>query len=120
LTELLFWVIWYVVDLVFSLGLDLAFDAGSRSTPRKEVGHAEVAWAGVVAAAVGFFTGCVLPERLLPRGPFPGVSVLAAPVLLGASMHLWGKYRRDHDRGPSRLATWNAVQSLASVWRWGV
>lgn len=99
--------IWSVVDLVFSLAMDVAFDAGSGHTRRKDTGHAEVVSAGLLAAAVGFFTGCVLPDRLLPRGPFPGVSVIAAPVLLGTSMHLWGNYRRNHDRGPSGLATWS-------------
>jgi len=80
-------------DVVFGL-----FGRSLKETVRKPGGTRDVE--GILQSVIGFAiagTGAglvslwVVPTRLTPPGPFPGVSLLVSPLLAGAVLFLLGR-----------------------------
>ena len=69
-------------------------------------------WLALIGLIVGVVTVVMAPERLLARGPFPGVSLLAIPTILGASMTVWGQFRGHRGKNVSHLGTWYGGAAL--------
>lgn len=66
-------------------------------------------WARISLFAFGSLAGgfslLMRPERVVPPGPIPGLSLIVAPLISGAAMSLWGLYRRANHHLTSHLAT---------------
>jgi hypothetical protein len=67
----------------------------------------------ILGAAVGAAWVWIHPGRLLSSAPLPGFSLLLAPILGGAGMHLWGTYRRRAGFDTTNLATWSGGASFS-------
>ncbi len=69
--------------------------------------HYPVALLGfaVFGIVLGAISVIAWPERVLHRGPVPGVSLVLAPLGAGAVMHLWGVYGRGRGLPMTRIAT---------------
>lgn len=63
-------------------------------------------WLFLGGAAVGASSAYILGERVLPPGPFLGVSLIATPLLLGTLMEVTGRYQDRRGWHRSYLATW--------------
>lgn len=66
----------------------------------------------VVGFMIGGITAWIVPERVMRPGPFLGVSLVVAPVLLGAFMEFWGRIVSGRGRRTSHLATWYGGASM--------
>jgi hypothetical protein len=101
---------WLIVDFVFSVGLDALLDglSGLPKAEKSPAGERDFALVGaaIVGALVGGLSGWAAPERVLPPGPFGGVSLIILPVFLGITMELWGRLRRRSGGKVSALASW--------------
>lgn len=98
---------WFIAELLIDFGfsalLELGFEKGSKYTPEQE----ELAFSLFVFLVVGVFfgllTAVLVPWRILPPGPFKGVSLVVLPLFLGASLDVLGQLRKEK---ASHLATW--------------
>jgi hypothetical protein len=70
-----------------------------------------ILWFIMIGLALGAASTLVADGRLLREGPFPGVSLLVVPVLLGAVMTVWGSLR-SRSAAISHLATWYGGASM--------
>jgi len=69
---------------------------------------------GIVA---GIVISGVFPDRIFSTIPITGVSLLITPLLMGLVMSLVGKWKVNHDRKPSFMATFlgGAMFGLAAA-----
>jgi hypothetical protein len=72
--------------------------------------------AAFVLAATGTVFGAltvlVVQERWLAPPPFPGMSLVLLPLVLGAVMEGWGSLRDGRGRNVSHLGTWYGGAAL--------
>lgn len=70
-----------------------------------------------MGAVIGFETVDLLPHRLFPvRPPFPGISLLLAPLGAGLLMHCFGLWRRKRAHDSSWLSTfWGGAVFAFSI-----
>lgn len=102
--ELLFEVIVQIVlELLAEFGFTSVREAFGRTHQRSR------AWAVVGIAVAGSAAGALaawgIPQRVLPRPPVPGLSLLIGPLVAGTAMHFLGRAERRNGRAGSRLAT---------------
>lgn len=100
-----------LLEIVIQIGLELLAELGFTSV-RETVGRrgrAHPAWAVLGIALLGAATGAlavwVVPHRVLPRSPVPGLSLILGPAAAGGMMHLFGRVQAANGRSGSRLAT---------------
>ena len=106
MAELLFELVWFILDVLLSGIIDLSFEP-KRRNPEQPPGPAfELSIAAGVAVGLGFISSQVIRQRLLPPLPRPGLSLVLAPLALGLTMHAWGRVRPGLRRHTSYLATW--------------
>jgi hypothetical protein len=104
---------WFVVDIVLELagetllGLTHLLDEDEAARP------VAIAWFAIIGLAAGAASTLVAGERVIQRGPFLGVSLIVAPILLGAVMEWWGRLRASREHRISHLATWYGGGSMA-------
>jgi len=55
---------------------------------------------GLIAGVISLF---ILPGRLAPRSPLPGVSLVLSPLGTGLAMHLLGERWRERGHDPPKL-----------------
>lgn len=67
----------------------------------------------LLGAFLGGLSAPMLPRRLLRPGPFPGVSLFLSPLVTGAALECWGRYRRRAGHATTNLATWYGGAALA-------
>jgi hypothetical protein len=74
-----------------------------------------LASAGYLLLGGAFGAGSVwlFPHRLTRPGPFPGISIVLAPVVSGFAMHAFGMYRRAHGHETTNLATFYGGAAFA-------
>lgn len=96
-------VAWVVLYFVGSLVAELLFEFTGAVNGEKDLKPVAVIWFIVLGLAGGFATGGIIPNRMLPPGPFRGVSVLILPVALSGYMAIVG-WARAASR--SHLASW--------------
>jgi hypothetical protein len=120
LTELLFELAWLVFELVVELLLEGGID-GLVSAYKRTLGRenrdpviAAVGYA-LLGAAFGQLSLWLVPGRLLPAGPFPGLSVLIATPAAGWAMQRWGRHRRARGSSPTNLATFPGGAAFAGA-----
>ena len=97
--------LWLVFDVVFSTVLEVVFEVTNTFDSDRELRGVALAWFAILGFAAGLVTGLVVPVRLLEPGPWPGVSLVVVPVVVGAAMQLWGVVRGRRSE-VSHLATW--------------
>ena len=61
----------------------------------------------LLGAFFGGLSGLAIPHRIVRAPPIPGMSVLVAPVVTGALMHAYGRWRRQSGRETSWLTTFS-------------
>jgi hypothetical protein len=94
-----------LLQVAFELGLSGVKEATGRQN--RDPVLATIGYL-VLGAAVGGLTLLVAPERLVPLPaipPRPGLSLVLAPLGVGAAMHAWGSFRRRRGHSPTNLAT---------------
>ena len=69
---------------------------------------------GIVA---GIVISLVFPDRIFKTIPLTGISLLITPLVMGVVMSLVGKWKVNHDRKPSFMATFlgGAMVGLAAA-----
>lgn len=102
-----------VVQLFVELALELGIEGLARGLRRKP--HPVVATVGwlLVGAGLGWLFAWLVPQRLFPRGPFHGASLVIGPLAVGLVMRLWGDYQRGRGRQTTQLATFHGGAAFA-------
>jgi len=103
--------------------LELGFGSLAHSFRRGRAANPVLAGVGI--ALLGTLTGLaaslLLPRRVLPRSPVPGLGLLVSPLLAGGIMRALGDWRRARGGDPTLLATFwgGALFAFAvAVVRW--
>ena len=71
----------------------------------------------VTGIGAGFVISLVFPDRIFKPIPITGISLLITPLVMGLVMSLVGKWKVNHDRKPSFIATFlgGALFGLAAA-----
>ena len=71
----------------------------------------------VTGIGAGFAISLVFPDRIFKPIPITGISLLLTPLVMGLVMSLVGKWKVNHDRRPSFMATFlgGALFGLAAA-----
>ena len=71
----------------------------------------------VTGIRAGFAISLVFPDRIFKPIPITGISLLITPLVMGLVMSLVGKWKVNHDRRPSFMATFlgGALFGLAAA-----
>jgi len=97
-----------LLQLFAELLFELGFQSLEHSVRRGRTANPLLAAIGlfIIGAVAGFVTCWILPHPLLrPVALFPKLSLVLAPLATGASMHVYGSWRRRKGGDPSLLAT---------------
>ena len=103
-----------LLEFLAQVLLELGWESAKRALGR-ENHHPALAALGflVLGAMVGAAWVWIHPDRIAVRPPIPGASLILAPLLVGASMHVFGSYRRARGHNPTNLATFFGGASFA-------
>lgn len=106
LLELVFWLLG---ETLFPLIAEIAMELGWESLAHPRGRRQSPVIAGIAALLLGAILGAVgaavFPERLLAPPPFPGISLLLAPLVSGMAMQAIGDHQRARGRSTSFLAS---------------
>ena len=94
---------WVILYFGVSLIGELLVEFTGALNREDDLKPAAVVWFVCLGLAGGFTTGGLIPDRMLPPGPFQGVSVLTLPVALAVVLTIVG-WARTASR--SHLASW--------------
>jgi hypothetical protein len=101
----------FFLDLVVSVGGEI-FLEGTKALDRDRMLRVPaVLWLLFWGVIVGALSALLFSGRILHPGPVPGLSLVLLPVVLGASMEVWGAIR-SKKRKTSHLASWYGGVSL--------
>ena len=108
----------FILQAVFEiLGealLELGFAAFKEAYDRANRNPVLASFAYVLlGGAFGAGSAWLLPYRLVQHGPFPGISLVLAPLASGVAMHAFGKYRSAHGHATTNLATFHGGAAFA-------
>jgi hypothetical protein len=103
-----------VFEILGEVLLELGFAAFKAAYDRANW-NPVIASVGYLLLGGAFGAGFVwlLPYRLVPPGPFPGISIMLAPLASGLAMYALGKYRRAHGHTTTNLATFHGGAAFA-------
>ncbi len=59
----------------------------------------------VLGVVLGVVSLLIVPIHIIRTVAIPGISLFLAPVFVGATMYLWGRYRRKRGQRVSTVAT---------------
>ena len=113
----------FFFDLLGQLLIEFGWESMRHvERPRR---RANPVLAGIGLLLLGSVAGCgtvaLLPRRILPAGPFPGVGVFLSPIATGLAMRAYGRWASGRSRHPTFLATfWGGFTFAfsASLTRW--
>jgi len=105
-------VLWMFFGLLFSSILQGLFEITGSFNSDRELRSVTLVCFAMLGLGGGLLTGVVMVDRVLEPGPFPGVSLLIVPLLLGAVMQTWGALSSRRSRRASHLATWYGGATL--------
>ena len=98
------WVVLYLVGAIIAeLVAEWLFEFTDALSRDETLMPAALVWFVLLGLVGGIMTGGIAPDRMLPPGPFTGVSVLVLPLALAAGMSIVGWAR---GASSSHLATW--------------
>lgn len=70
----------------------------------------------LLGSAAGALSAFLMPDRLTPLMPVPGLSLVIAPAITGIAMHLYGRWRRGRGHDTSYLATfWGGALTAFTI-----
>lgn len=95
-------------EFLFEVIVEILLELGrtSRARPYRRA-NPFIAAIGLllVGGFVGLVFSIVVPIRILAPSPMPGLSLVVSPLLVGATMRAFGKWRRRRGGDPTVLAT---------------
>ena len=100
-----------LLEVLLQLGGEAVMEAAWRllGDPFRQRSRAHPVLAGIglvlLGATMGLILWLVFPERLVPRGGIPGASLVLSPMLAGAVMHYYGRWRESRGASVSYTAT---------------
>lgn len=96
-----------VVQLTIELLGELGWEAVKGSLESRRRTHPALAAVGIVllGTLAGGLVFLIRPERIIPSRSLPGASLIFAPLVTGAAMEYYGRWRVSRGGSPSRLAT---------------
>jgi hypothetical protein len=96
-----------LLQFVFELLAEAAWRTASGVTSGGSRARPIVGFVGCAAigGVLGALSAFIVPRRIIPVRPLPGLSVLLAPVVTGLLMRFYGRWRNAHGRDTSLLAT---------------
>jgi hypothetical protein len=100
---------WIVIYFVAAIAGEFVCEITDTVDKDRELKPAAIVWFVLLGLGIGVASAAAISFRLLPDGPFPGVSVLAAPAALAVFMSWFGAARKGHS---SHLATWYGGAAL--------
>jgi hypothetical protein len=106
--EIILTAIWEIaLQMSGELLLELGFQTVGESFRRRSRAHPVLAGTGVaiMGATAGLITSWLLPSRILQPSPIRGVSLVVSPVVTGALMEGYGRWRQRRDGDRSFVAT---------------
>lgn len=59
----------------------------------------------VIGVIFGMLSVLVIPMQIIKTVTVPGISLLLAPLLVGSTMYMWGRYRSGKGQRVSTMAT---------------
>lgn len=86
---------WIVVMVVVSMFGEILAEITKLLNSDANLRPVAVVWFVVLGLVCGVLTVTAIPDRVLPPGPFEGISVVMLPVVLGAGLALVGWARRS-------------------------
>ena len=94
-----------------------ALSSAPETTESASVGCLVVVILLVTGIVAGIVISGVFPDRIFSTIPITGVSLLITPLVMGLVMSLVGKWKVNHDRKPSFMATFlgGAMFGLAAA-----
>ena len=105
--------LWLLLDVVFSGILEILFEVTKSFDSDRQLRSAAMVWFATLGFGGGLLSGAFVPDRLLDPAPVPGISLVVAPVAIGAVMQLWGMVR-SRTSEVSHLATWYGGATLGA------
>ena len=98
-------------EIFLQIAGEILTESGFRSLGepfrRQTRAHPLMAGAGVMllGGIAGAIASIVWPARILQPGPVPGASLLVSPLITGAVIDRYGRWKEDRGRVRSYLAT---------------
>lgn len=97
----------FLFEVLTELALAFGWESLRDATGPRRRANPVLAALGLVL--LGSMAGCgtvaVLPRRILPEGPVPGLALLLSPIGTGLVMRAYGRRVEARGREPSPLAT---------------
>ena len=92
-----------VGQLVFEFLLALGWESLTDSLRRERESTPVLAalWHFLLGLFAGVISVIIIPRRLAPHSPLPGVSLILSPLGTGAIMHLIGEFWHDRRNRPT-------------------
>ena len=106
---------------VISSATETTTDALGSATEAAESTTKIGCWIVFILLVTGIIAGVVIslvfPDRIFKTIPLTGISLLITPLVMGLVMSLVGKWKVNHDRKPSFMATFlgGAMFGLAAA-----
>jgi hypothetical protein len=101
----------FILEFLFETILQIAVELGwgsikhaMRKTRKANPILAAIGIA-IIGAGLGLIGSGIFPNRLIKPSPWPGLSLVLAPIGAGTVMQLFGSWRRQRGGDPSSLAT---------------
>jgi hypothetical protein len=99
-------VAWFLLDLAIEILGEILLGFTHLMSQQDMPRPVAVAWFLALGTGLGAASTLVFGTRLMPPGPFLGVSLLLVPILLGATMEYVGRARASEAHAVSHLASW--------------
>ena len=106
--EVLLSAVWEILlQITGELLLELGFHAAGEAFVRRVRAHRLMAAIGiaVLGGVAGVITSLALPSPLIQHRPIPGMSLILSPIVTGAMMEAYGRWRTHRGGHPSYVAT---------------
>ena len=108
----------FLLQVLIELGLYLgppAIGEGIARAYRRSTTHPVVWTLGLfgVGAFIGWLSANAVPDRVSPVVGFRGISLVVAPLVVGALMYAWGRYRKRRELPFTGFATFHGGAAFA-------
>ena len=94
------------IDVWFYVGLWLVVVLGETLHGEPLSRSSALTWIFAAGGVIGLVTVQWWANRVLPPGPFPGISIVATPILLGLGMEAMGRVQGRWGWRRRHLDTW--------------
>lgn len=128
IARILWWLFLEVPELLVAALLLLFGTLVASLEPDEMPGWLACTWVAIAGLVGGAALGVAIPTRVLPEGPFVGVSLVVAPVACALAMEVSGRRTVRGGGSPSHLGPWYggailglgfALGRLVALWQHG-